>query len=384
MVCETVFRSEDVPAEDRFDYWRGMVQTVVPMDISSDCAGDFQASLHLLELGAVQVRPTTFRSVHFHRTPKLIRQSDPELLHMTFVVRGTMGVSQSGQQATPGPGDLSVVDFSRPFDSHAISDWGLVKAVGFAVPKEMLALAGNGVDKLLAHRISAREGFGALLAQFLTSITTDTGSFQLTDGPRLGTIVLDLVSALLAHELHADKALTPETRRRTLILRIQSFIQQHLADPQLTPPAIAAAHHISLSYLHRLFQEECTTTLAAWIRHQRLERARRDLADSALSHITIHQIATRWGFTRAEVQTAARTRPTARTLGPFSAGHPFGKINRSHAIGTRSPQSPEWHFPPRSRHFRSAIKSAGCAKERPAKYGARSAPTTMRDRASTQ
>jgi len=31
----------------------------------------------------VQVRPTTFQSVHLHRTPKLIRQSDPELLQVT-------------------------------------------------------------------------------------------------------------------------------------------------------------------------------------------------------------------------------------------------------------------------------------------------------------
>ncbi|WP_308344130.1 helix-turn-helix domain-containing protein [Streptomyces sp. MK37H] len=296
-----MFRSEDVPVADRFDYWRElMVQTVVPMDISSDDDADgFEASIHVLELGAVQVRPTTFQSVHFHRTPKLIRRSDPELLHVLCVERGTVGVSQLEQQTTHGPGDLSMVDFSRPFDSHAVNDRGPVKAVGVAVPKEMLALAGNGANELLGHRISAREGFGALLAQCISHITTETGSLQPSDGPRLGTIVLDLVSALIAHELHADNALTPESRWRTLTLHIHSFIQQHLADPQLTPRAIAAAHHISLSHLHRLFREEGTTTVAALIRHQRLERARRDLTDPTLRHTTIHQIATRWGFTRA-------------------------------------------------------------------------------------
>lgn len=300
MECETVFRSEDVTAADRFDCWRELViQTIVPMDISSDYADDFQASIRLLELGAVQVRPTVFQSVHFHRTPKLIRKSDPDLLHILFVERGTVGVSQSDQQATHGPGYLSMVDFSRPFDSYAINDRGPVKAVGVAVPKEMLELAGNGADKLLAQRLSAREGFGALLAQFLTRITTDTRSFQPSDSPRLGIILLDLMSALLAQELQADNALTPQTRRRTLTLRIRSFIQQHVADPHLTPRAIAAAHHISLSHLHRLFREEGITTVAAWIRHQRLERARRDLADPTLCHHTIHQIATRWGFTRA-------------------------------------------------------------------------------------
>ncbi|MFD7500117.1 helix-turn-helix domain-containing protein [Streptomyces sp. NPDC059850] len=296
MVYETVFRSEDVSAADRFDYWRElMIQTVAPMDMSSDHADDFRASMRVMELGAVYVWPTAFQAVSFHRTPKLIRQADPELLHMTIVASGTMGMVHAGQETVPGAGELCVVDFSQPFDSHA----GPVKGVGVEIPKQMLTLTGNKVNKLLGRRISAQNGFGALLAQFLTSVTTDSTSFQPADGPRLGTILLDLVSGLFAHELHADDNLTPETRRRTLTLRIQSFIQQHLADRHLTPGVIADAHHISLSHLHRLFREEGSTTVAVWIRHQRLERTRRDLTDPALRHTPIHQIAARWGFAHA-------------------------------------------------------------------------------------
>ncbi|MEU8783779.1 helix-turn-helix domain-containing protein [Streptomyces sp. NPDC048637] len=295
-----VFRSEDVPAAERFDYWRElMMQTIAPLELSSDHADNFRASMHLLELGTVHVWPTALQSMRFRRTPKLIRQSDPERLHMSLVTRGTVGiVVQPGQEVTHGPGDLCVVDSSRPFDCHAINGQGPMEGIGLALPKELLALAGKGADKLLGQRLSGREGFGALLAQFLTRITTDTGSFQPSDGPQLGTIVLDLVSALFAHELQAADVLTPESRRRTLTLHIRSFIQQHLADPQLTPRAIAAAHHISVSHLHRLFQEQ-DMTVAAWIRLQRLERARRDLTAPALRHITIRQIATRWGYTRA-------------------------------------------------------------------------------------
>jgi AraC-like DNA-binding protein len=69
---------------------------------------------------------------------------------------------------------------------------------------------------------------------------------------------------------------------------------------------IAAAHHISLSYLHRIFQEETPgETVAAWIRTQRLEGARRDLADPNLSSTPVHIIATRWGLVRASDFTRA-------------------------------------------------------------------------------
>ena len=110
----------------------------------------------------------------------------------------------------------------------------------------------------------------------------DITAYRPADGPRLGVVATDLVSALFAHVLETDsRLLPPENHRRTLVRRIRAFIQRHLDDPHLTPRAIAEAHHISLSYLHRLFQDE-DVTVAALIRRERMERARRDLTDSAL------------------------------------------------------------------------------------------------------
>ncbi|HEY6738998.1 MAG TPA: helix-turn-helix domain-containing protein, partial [Actinopolymorphaceae bacterium] len=79
---------------------------------------------------------------------------------------------------------------------------------------------------------------------------------------------------------------------------IQSYVLERLADPELDARSIAAAHHISLSYLYRLF-EDVGTPVAAWIRRRRLDRARRDLADPALAHVPIHRIGARWGFVHA-------------------------------------------------------------------------------------
>ncbi|MBO8189365.1 helix-turn-helix domain-containing protein [Streptomyces sp. DW4-2] len=85
--------------------------------------------------------------------------------------------------------------------------------------------------------------------------------------------------------------------RRALFATVQSFIWAHLGDPGLCPDAIAAAHHISTRSLHRLFQSQ-GCTVSSWIRRQRLNRARRDLADPKLAHHPIQAIAATWGFTR--------------------------------------------------------------------------------------
>lgn len=72
---------------------------------------------------------------------------------------------------------------------------------------------------------------------------------------------------------------------------------------------MAAATHISVSYLHKLFHAE-GISVAAWIRQRRLEACRRDLADPASAARPVAAIGARWGFTSA-----------ARSSQVFKAAH---------------------------------------------------------------
>ncbi|MDX3107532.1 hypothetical protein ACIBO5_12855 [Nonomuraea angiospora] len=77
------------------------------------------------------------------------------------------------------------------------------------------------------------------------------------------------MNAVFAHTLETVPA---DSRRHAFTQRIQGFILRHLRDPGLDPRRLAAANHISVSYLHRLFQQE-GVTVSAWIKQQRLERS---------------------------------------------------------------------------------------------------------------
>jgi AraC-like DNA-binding protein len=259
---------------------------------------DFRASQRVLDLGAVSVWPTTFQPVCFRRSSKLIRQSDPEGLHVSLPLSGALRTVRGEEEAEYGPDSLCVVDTSRTVDVHG-GDGSLPHTgVGLEVPKALLPLPRNRLDHVTGLRLSVQEGFGALLRQLLTQLARGTDAYLPADGPRLGSVVVDLLSALFAQALEAESSLPPETRQETLVLRIRAFVRDHLHDPNLTPGAIAAANHISRSYLYRLFEHE-EESIAAWIRGQRLEGARRDLAEPALGTTPIHAIAARWGFPRA-------------------------------------------------------------------------------------
>ncbi|MEU1301286.1 helix-turn-helix domain-containing protein [Streptomyces shenzhenensis] len=304
MLIETAFRTRDVLAPDRFSCWREHIsQTYVPMDVdvdAGDCTADTTVSQRILALGAVQLWTMEHSPMTLRRTQKLIQQSDPELYHLSLPLRGTMGLTSSDHEAAYERHELVLHDTSRPHLMRAITSHGedTILGTGLFIPRKLLPLPENAIDSLIMRRLSAREGIGALLAQFLTQVSRDSDSYRPDDGPRLGIVAVDLLSALFAHTLDAGSSLPSETHRQTLVLRIRAFIQQHLHDPHLTPRTVAAAHHISTSYLHRLFQDE-EETVAASIRRQRLERARRDLSEPGLRTIPIHAIAARWGFPRA-------------------------------------------------------------------------------------
>nr|WP_229924970.1 helix-turn-helix domain-containing protein [Streptomyces sulfonofaciens] len=261
-----------------------------PQDLHSERPGAFRAELRVLEMGGVRVWPAAIQPVRFVRTPRLIRESDPELYHLTLPLQGTVGITQDGRQGRHHAQEMYIVDSSRPFDCVTTEMTG----VGLEVPRNRVPLPPARVERLLTGRLPAHEGVGALLAGLLTQLASG-GPYLPSDGPRLERVVIDLFCATLAHHLDAEDRLAPETRGRTLTLRIRTFVESRLHDPELAPPAIAAAHHISVSYLHRLFRAE-GTTVAAMIRRRRLERAHHDLGDPALARTPIHAIAARWGF----------------------------------------------------------------------------------------
>ncbi|GAA2318077.1 AraC family transcriptional regulator [Streptomyces violaceusniger] len=304
MMIVTVPQIDDIPPAERFAAWRALCElTSIPMELRSDHEHDFRAHVRGgVDIGEVMLTYTSVPSLRNERTAAHIRRSDPELYHLRLTLRGESDVCHGDAETTVGARQLMLTSTSAPY--LAVCERGRVDGITVTLRPSLLPFPPADLRRLLGQRLSGRSGIGAMLADLLTRLATESDTYGPADAPRLGTVVVDLLNALLAHELDAgaeadaENRLTPESRRRTLRLRIQEFIQQNLDRPDLTPASIAAAHHISLRYLYRLFEEQ-GHTVSAWTRAQRLERCRRDLADPALGDTPIHVIAARRGFGHA-------------------------------------------------------------------------------------
>ncbi|MFJ3629139.1 helix-turn-helix domain-containing protein [Streptomyces albidoflavus] len=266
-----------------------------PMRMFAPAPETFRATVRSLDLAAVNVAELTASASEVVRTPRLVRQADPELSSVLVPLRGRVGLGQAGRETVLGPRELALYDSSRPFELRLAPGGESAALLRAHVPRALLDLPAGRLDGLLATALDGRAGVGGLLTQFLAGTAAVSAAYSTGDLARLGTVALDLLRAVLAHHLDAEDAVPEDSHRRALLLRIEAFVQRNLHEPQLSPAAIAAAHHISLSHLHRLFAGR-DTTVAAWVRRQRLQRARRDLADPALGAVPVHHIAARWGF----------------------------------------------------------------------------------------
>jgi AraC-like DNA-binding protein len=297
-----LIRLDELPAAERFEFLHELVaQTWVPMECHSEHRADYRGTFRSSGLGAIQVVVLDCLSIRVSRTPKLIRRADPDMLKLVMPVRGrgSYVVSQDDRQARLRPGEFAVYDTRRPYEVDCgVGGDDAGQALTFMFPFSLLSLPPSRLKQLTAVRIPASAGIGVLTSQFLVHLARTIDHCSPVEATRLSTAALEVLASRLAHELDAMGWVTPETHRRALLGRIQAFVQERLGDPELSPGMIAAAHHISVRYLHKLFQEE-GATVAGWIRQRRLEACRRELTDPALASRPVAAIAARWGFSSA-------------------------------------------------------------------------------------
>ncbi|MDT0306471.1 helix-turn-helix domain-containing protein [Streptomyces sp. DSM 44917] len=295
-MIRTVFHSEDLPPQERLAAFNAaQVRNPHPVRFGSERPQEFWATARELDLGTVNVSVLTCSTAEVRRTPRLIRDWDPELCSLVLPLRGDVAIGQAGRQAVLEEGDFAVYESSKPFRALVGGGSGTATVVTAHVPRRLLSHPAGDDGRLLAVRLPGRDGVGALLTQFLTGLMAGAPTYRPNDVPRLSTVAIDLLTMALAHYADHGRSVPPDAQQRVLLVRIQAFVQRRLHDPLLTPAAIAAAHHISLGHLHRLFRAQ-DTTVSAWIRRRRLERARRDLADPLLCALPVHRIAARCGF----------------------------------------------------------------------------------------
>jgi AraC-like DNA-binding protein len=312
---------------ERWEAWRHLISgAFVPLEPDVDDPRQFGGgALRLDRLGQVQVSEVSGDAQVVRRTRRSIAAADPEYYKLGVQVRGYCVLTQDGREAPLTPGDFAIYDTTRPYQL-AFDERFRMLVVMF--PRQLLSFTPDQMSRLTAVRVSGRQGLGALVSPFLTTMARQAEGLDARGAVRLSDNVLDLLTTVFAARLDRQGEIPVGSRRRVLFLQTQRYIETRLADPDLSPGTIAAAQHISTRYLHRLF-EEAGTSVTAWIRTRRLEHARRDLADPAHGSASVSAVAARWGLVDASHFSRSFKEAYGQTPREYRSAHsPDGAVLR--------------------------------------------------------
>jgi len=288
----TVLSAAAGPRGEREDRWRHLVSTTFTgMDLKFTTAPGERERMILGDLGPLQVIETRSGPGQARRTERHVRDQDPDRWFVFVQGEGGTVTSQDGRGARFRTGDIGLTDLSRPFHCSYTAR----RAVMVSYPKTLSPLGEGDLERLAGVSISGKNGSAALASSLVRELPGHLASYGGSEAALAGTAILDLVNVALAAQLAGEPTLPAETRANAMLLRCRNYIEEHLSDPALTPNAVAAAHHVSLRYLHRLF-EPGGEGVAALIRRRRLARCRQDLLNPALAARPVSAIGARWGL----------------------------------------------------------------------------------------
>ncbi|GJF30434.1 hypothetical protein KNE206_31340 [Kitasatospora sp. NE20-6] len=245
-----------------------------------------------LTVCSVRANATTVR-----RTPALARDDLEPSVFVGLQVTGSSMVVQDAREAVLRPGDLALYDTTRPY---TLLNRDGIHQHFFRIPRAELALPERLLDRATAVLFSRRNPLADLTATCLRRIARHQARPASPSGHSLdaaGRPGIELLRALVTARL-GDHRTASQTSQETLHLRVLEYVRAHLGDHDLTPARIAAHHHVSLRQLYAVLSRN-GVHLGDWVRSQRLERCRAELAALSARHRSIAAVAYRWGFPNA-------------------------------------------------------------------------------------
>ena len=313
-----ILDSRQVDAADRAQAVREIVaSTIVPVEI------DFPPPEPIVRGAISDVGPLRFCAIRSNatrveRTPRLARDDLVPSVFLGLQMTGSSLIVQNDNEAVLRPGDLVLYDSTSPYT--------LVDTEGFRqhqvrIPAEALALPPDLLGRVCAVRLSPGHPVADLTAAYFQRIAARPDFFSHAGADSVSRPSIELIRALVGTHLEVT-GIAAASLQATLRLRVLEYIRAHLGDPSLNAGQIAAAHHISVRNLYNVLADG-GVLLGDWIRTQRLEGVRAELARPGARRVTIASVAHRWGF--RDVSSFGRVFRTAYGMTPrawrASAGH---------------------------------------------------------------
>lgn len=261
--------TDSQPAAARANHWgRVIAEAYFPLDLTFRDAARFGGRLDKAQVGDVSLSRLQTEPVQYERHRRHISAASEEQYLITIPRRSPVEFSQLGREVRCDPGGFILERGDEPyrFSYGNANDLCVLK-----IAKPLLADRLRDPDRFCALVMNGREGVGSVFAMMAQQVQAHTVT-DAVSGLVLGRHLIELLALSLDRnaEVHHGAA---SSVRAAHLRRAEDVVLRNLANPDLTPDAIADACGISKRYLHELFADR-NYTVSQFIREQRLRAAR--------------------------------------------------------------------------------------------------------------
>lgn len=201
-------------------------------------------------------------------------------------ISGGVEISQSGRSAKLAPGDVTLVDGTRPVRFQYGDNY---RQLAVQLPHRNLT-EHLGDDLPSAEVLANASPLTSVLRSLAVTLFENADTLPVSRDTQLRDSMINLLgAAALNQDARAMQFGTGE------LAVLRRHILSCLDDPELSPESIARHHRMSVRTVHRIFAQT-DLSVGEWILSQRLERCRADLSSPHQRNLSIGDIALKWGF----------------------------------------------------------------------------------------
>ncbi|WP_158284815.1 helix-turn-helix domain-containing protein [Hoeflea marina] len=237
------------------------------VDASTPDIAAFTASRQFTALDLGDLLDTRSSAVCIERTRAQVRQDDLDNVAISVFLSRDGRIAQGGDSAAVGPGDIGIVDMSRPFLNSCSGEY---RELRIHLTRDVFNAQIGKLDSMAGRNFAAGSPLQALFVGHLQAYVAGLPEMSAVEA----NIGFEGVLHLLQHALGRHRP-DGDIRARTVRDLAEAMIRRRLHDQALDPNEIGKALGVSRTRLYEAFAE--TEGVAATILNARLDATRRQI-----------------------------------------------------------------------------------------------------------
>ncbi len=289
---DLVFSTDGIEPSRRYAAWQGAICDVyVHVDVNSEKRSDYQGFIREARFGAVTMTDVLLSEQRISRRERHIAKLDKDCYYVEFVQHGKINILQSGQSLLSNASVGAIFSASEAYDLECI---GKVRSLYLEIPRQEFAERFPKDRIPLVRTMATGRGLGRIAAEFCSMLASEGASLDAQVRARLGDELMDVL-ALALDMGDKDDFTADRTVRQVRLRSVKAWIEEHLADPDLSLEKIARNNGISLRHLHYLFRPT-DMSVSEWIWDRRLQRCYDLLMRPGPRPLSVTEVAYQLGF----------------------------------------------------------------------------------------